>query len=102
MARIAAEMSDTLIMTSDNPRTEDPESILDDMAKGISREQEPKTLRISDRKTAIKTAVMMAGDNDIILVAGKGHETYQEIMGVKTPFDDKMFLSDFLLKNRDV
>jgi UDP-N-acetylmuramoyl-L-alanyl-D-glutamate--2,6-diaminopimelate ligase len=102
MAKIGVEMSDTLILTSDNPRTEDPESILDDMEKGISSEQETKTLRIADRKAAIKTAVMMAGNNDIILVAGKGHETYQEINGVKTPFDDKMFLSEFLLKNRDV
>lgn len=102
MAKIAAELSDTLILTSDNPRTEDPESILDDMSKGISPEMETKTLRIADRKTAIKTAVMMAGHNDIILVAGKGHETYQEIMGVKTPFDDKLFLSEFLLKSREV
>lgn len=101
MARIAAEKSDTVIFTSDNPRTEDPEAILDDMEKGITPALSRKTLRIADRKEAIKTAVKLAGPGDIILVAGKGHETYQEIMGVKTPFDDKKFLTDYLVGNRD-
>lgn len=101
MARIAAEKSDTVIFTSDNPRTEDPEAILDDMEKGITPELSNRTLRITDRKEAIKTAVKLARPGDIILVAGKGHETYQEIMGVKTPFDDKKFLIEFLVGNRD-
>lgn len=101
MARIGVEKSDTLILTSDNPRTEDPEAILDDMQSGIPKEMESKMLRISDRKTAIKTAVMLAGNGDIILIAGKGHEKYQEIMGVKTPFDDKKFLTEFLIKNKE-
>lgn len=101
MARIAAEKSDTVIFTSDNPRTEDPEAILDDMEKGITPELSSKTLRITDRKEAIKTAVKLARPGDIILVAGKGHENFQEIMGVKTPFDDKKFLTEFLVGNRD-
>lgn len=100
MAGIAAEKSDTLIITSDNPRSEDPEAILDDMEAGITEQLMSKVLRITDRKTAIKTAVKLARAGDIILVAGKGHETYQEIMGVKTPFDDKKFLTEFLIKDR--
>lgn len=101
MARIAAEKSDTLIITSDNPRTEDPEAILDDMEAGITGNLVSKVLRITDRKTAIKTAVKLAKAGDVVLIAGKGHETYQEIMGVKTPFDDKKFLTEFLIKNRE-
>jgi UDP-N-acetylmuramoyl-L-alanyl-D-glutamate--2,6-diaminopimelate ligase len=100
MARIAAEKSDLLIMTSDNPRTEDPEAILDDMQAGIPEEAEDKCLRISDRKTAINTAVRLSGKGDVILVAGKGHENYQEIMGVKTPFNDKKLLTEYLVKSR--
>ncbi|MFZ1703048.1 MAG: UDP-N-acetylmuramoyl-L-alanyl-D-glutamate--2,6-diaminopimelate ligase [Saprospiraceae bacterium] len=100
MARIAVDNSDVLILTSDNPRTEDPEKILDDMQAGISNELAHRCLRITDRKSAIQTAVMMAGNGDVVLVAGKGHETYQEIMGVKTPFDDKKLLSEFLLSSK--
>ena len=88
MAQIACRMSDRLILTSDNPRTENPESILDDMEAGLSDEQRGTVLRITDRRSAIKTAVMMAREDDIILVAGKGHEKYQEVMGVKHHFDD--------------
>lgn len=89
MAAISAEGSDRLILTSDNPRTEDPERILDDMEAGITPELKRKTLRIADRREAIKTAVMLAGKGDVILVAGKGHETYQEINGVRHHFDDR-------------
>ena len=89
MAAISAEGSSKLILTSDNPRTEDPEKILDDMEAGITPDLKRKTLRIADRRIAIKTAVMLAGKGDVILVAGKGHETYQEIMGVKHHFDDR-------------
>ncbi|MDF1696342.1 MAG: UDP-N-acetylmuramoyl-L-alanyl-D-glutamate--2,6-diaminopimelate ligase [Saprospiraceae bacterium] len=92
MARIAAHLSDTIILTSDNPRTEDPEMILNDMESGLASEMKKGMIRISDRKQAIKTAVMIAGPNDIILVAGKGHEKYQEINGEKFPFDDKKVL----------
>lgn len=89
MAELAARMSDKAILTSDNPRTEDPERILDDMQTGLTLEQKIHTLRISDRAEAIRAACMLAQPGDIILVAGKGHETYQDIAGVKYPFDDK-------------
>lgn len=96
MAAIAAEKSSKVIFTSDNPRTENPETILDEMQAGVPGIFYKKTLRISDRKEAIKTAVMMAQKGDIILVAGKGHENYQEINGVKHHFDDKELLIEFL------
>jgi UDP-N-acetylmuramoyl-L-alanyl-D-glutamate--2,6-diaminopimelate ligase len=99
MAAISAEGSNKVILTSDNPRTEDPEKILDDMESGITPDLKRKILRISDRREAIKTAVMLAVKGDIILVAGKGHETYQEIMGVKHPFDDMEELKNALLLN---
>jgi UDP-N-acetylmuramoyl-L-alanyl-D-glutamate--2,6-diaminopimelate ligase len=88
MARIACEMSNQVILTSDNPRTEDPQVILNQMMEGVSVEKLGVTLSISDRAQAIKTAVAMAQPNDIILIAGKGHEKYQEINGVKHDFDD--------------
>lgn len=96
MAAIAAEGSTRTILTSDNPRTEDPEKILDDMEAGITPDLKRKTLRIADRRLAIRTAVMFAEKGDVILVAGKGHETYQEIMGVKHHFDDREELRDAL------
>jgi len=97
MAAISAEGSTKTILTSDNPRTEDPEKILDDMEAGIPPDLKRKTLRIADRREAIKTAVMLADRGDVILVAGKGHETYQEIMGVKHHFDDREELNNALL-----
>ena len=99
MARIAASLSDQLILTSDNPRFEKPEAILADMEKGIDPADSQKVLVISDRLQAIRTAVALAKDNDIILIAGKGHETYQEIRGVKYPFDDREIVKElFSLK----
>jgi UDP-N-acetylmuramoyl-L-alanyl-D-glutamate--2,6-diaminopimelate ligase len=89
MGKIGATMSDILILTSDNPRTEDPLSILTQMKVEISTELMKKVLEIPDRRQAIKTAVAMAQRGDIILLAGKGHEKYQDINGVKHPFDDK-------------
>ena len=89
MADIATEHSTKVIFTSDNPRTENPETILDEMQKGVKPLHFKKTLRISDRKEAIKAAVAQAKKGDIILIAGKGHENYQEINGVKHHFDDK-------------
>ena len=89
MADVASEHSTKVIFTSDNPRNEDPEAILDDMQKGVKPLHYKKTLRIADRKEAIKTAISMAVKGDIILVAGKGHENYQEVKGVKHHFDDK-------------
>ena len=93
-------MSDRLVLTSDNPRTEDPESILDDMENGLSLEEKSQVVRITDRRQAIKTAVLMAHEGDIILVAGKGHEKYQDIKGVKHHFDDKEELEKLLLDNK--
>jgi UDP-N-acetylmuramoyl-L-alanyl-D-glutamate--2,6-diaminopimelate ligase len=97
MAAISAEGSTKVILTSDNPRTEDPEKILDEMEAGITPDLKRKTLRIADRREAIKTAVMLANNGDVILVAGKGHETYQDIMGVKHHFDDREELKNALL-----
>jgi UDP-N-acetylmuramoyl-L-alanyl-D-glutamate--2,6-diaminopimelate ligase len=97
MAAISAEGSNKIILTSDNPRTEDPEKIIDEMEAGITPDLKRKTLRISDRREAIKTAVIMANHGDVILIAGKGHETYQEIMGVKHHFDDREELKNALL-----
>jgi len=92
MAAIACKYSNKAIFTSDNPRSEDPMEIIKDMQKGVGAADAKKTLVIVDREEAIKTACMMANEKDIILVAGKGHETYQEIKGVKYPFDDKEVL----------
>ena len=88
MAQIASKGSDKLVLTSDNPRTEKPESILDDMEAGLTAEQLSHTVRITDRRQAIRTACMMAREGDIILIAGKGHEKYQEVNGVRSHFDD--------------
>ncbi|KWW29834.1 MAG: UDP-N-acetylmuramyl tripeptide synthetase [bacterium P3] len=89
MARIAVRGSGRVILTSDNPRSEDPESILDDMEAGLSPDERQRVLRIADRRSALRAAVMMAQPGDIILVAGKGHETYQEVSGVRHHFDDR-------------
>jgi UDP-N-acetylmuramoyl-L-alanyl-D-glutamate--2,6-diaminopimelate ligase len=97
MAAISAEGSTKVILTSDNPRSEDPEKILDEMEVGITPDLKRKTLRIADRHEAIKTAVMLANKGDVILIAGKGHETYQEVMGVKHHFDDREELKNALL-----
>jgi UDP-N-acetylmuramoyl-L-alanyl-D-glutamate--2,6-diaminopimelate ligase len=96
MAKIAADFSDKAILTSDNPRNEDPEVILDEMEKGIEAHNYKKMLRITDRKQAIKTACQLAQPNDIILIAGKGHETYQEINGVRHHFDDMETVKEIL------
>ena len=92
MAAAAAEFSNKAIFTSDNPRSEEPASILQDMHAGLDAEMQKKVLTIIDRKEAIRTAVMLAKPADIILVAGKGHEKYQEIKGERFPFDDKEVL----------
>jgi UDP-N-acetylmuramoyl-L-alanyl-D-glutamate--2,6-diaminopimelate ligase len=97
MAAISAQGSDKVILTSDNPRSEDPEMILDEMEAGITPDLKRKTLRITDRHEAIKTAVMLANSGDVILIAGKGHETYQEVKGVKHHFDDREELKNALL-----
>lgn len=96
MAEVACEYSDKVIFTSDNPRTEDPQEILKDMQAGVNAVTKKKVISIPDRKEAIKTAVSLAGTEDIVLVAGKGHEKYQEIKGVKYDFDDKKILNEML------
>jgi len=88
MASIAAEMSNKVILTSDNPRTENPATILEEMEAGLDENQQLKSLTIQDRKQGIKIAISLANSGDIILIAGKGHEKYQEIMGVRHDFDD--------------
>jgi UDP-N-acetylmuramoyl-L-alanyl-D-glutamate--2,6-diaminopimelate ligase len=96
MAGIACEYSDKVILTSDNPRSEDPELILDQMQQGVNPADAKKTLRITDRKEAIRTACNLSRKGDIILIAGKGHEKYQEIKGVKHDFDDLEILKDII------
>ncbi|MCH8329823.1 MAG: UDP-N-acetylmuramoyl-L-alanyl-D-glutamate--2,6-diaminopimelate ligase [Bacteroidetes bacterium] len=95
MAEIACQLSDQVILTSDNPRSEDPENIIEDMESGVTAAHKKKVLSIVARKEAIKTACAMANRNDIILLAGKGHEKYQEIKGERFPFDDKEILEEF-------
>jgi UDP-N-acetylmuramoyl-L-alanyl-D-glutamate--2,6-diaminopimelate ligase len=94
MAKVAVDYSDQVILTSDNPRTEDPKQIIRDMEEGVPAYGTHKVLSIEDRKNAIKTACRLAQKGDIVLVAGKGHEKYQEINGVKHPFDDKEVLKE--------
>lgn len=101
MADVASELSTRVIFTSDNPRNEDPEMILDEMQKGVKPINYKKTLRVSDRKEAIKNAVSIAQKGDIILLAGKGHEDYQDIKGMKYHFDDKEILTE-MFKQFDV
>jgi UDP-N-acetylmuramoyl-L-alanyl-D-glutamate--2,6-diaminopimelate ligase len=96
MAAIACKYSNKVIFTSDNPRSEDPMEIIKEMQKGVGPSEAKKTLVMPDREEAIKTACMLAKEKDIIIVAGKGHETYQEIKGVKHPFDDKEVLDRML------
>lgn len=97
MAEIAVGQSSKVIFTSDNPRSEDPMAILNDMLLGVKSEDQGKVLSIVDRRQAIKTAVMLAQKGDIIVLAGKGHEKYQEINGEKLPFEDKKELETALL-----
>lgn len=96
MAQIASSLSDKAIFTSDNPRTENPETIIQEMEKGVEPQNFKKTIAILDRKQAIKTACQFANPNDIILIAGKGHETYQEVNGIRHDFDDLKMVTELL------
>jgi UDP-N-acetylmuramoyl-L-alanyl-D-glutamate--2,6-diaminopimelate ligase len=96
MGKIAAALSDQVIFTSDNPRYENPQAIIDEIEAGVQSNDRKKTLAIVDRKQAIKTAIRFAEEGDIVLVAGKGHESYQDIEGVKINFDDREVLSKVL------
>jgi UDP-N-acetylmuramoyl-L-alanyl-D-glutamate--2,6-diaminopimelate ligase len=98
MAAAAVDFSNKVILTSDNPRSEDPAAIINDMLEGVEPGARLKVLSIPDRREAIRTAVMMAREEDILLVAGKGHEKYQEIKGVKIPFDDKKILTETFIE----
>lgn len=95
MAKIACNLSNKVILTSDNPRTEEPLNIIEDMKKGVEKKYIKNVLVISDREEAIKTACMLSNEGDVILIAGKGHEKYQEINGKKYPFDDKLILKKY-------
>ena len=94
MAQEAVKQSDKVIITSDNPRFEEPQDIINDMLAGLTKEDMRKVISIVDRKEAIKTACMLAQAGDAILVAGKGHENYQDIKGVKYHFDDKEVIKE--------
>lgn len=96
MAQVACDWSDKVILTSDNPRMEDPEQIIRDMEAGVMPNNSRKVMAIADRRQAIRTACHLAKPGDIILLAGKGHEKYQEINGVKYPFDDKVILTEIM------
>jgi UDP-N-acetylmuramyl-tripeptide synthetase len=96
MASIASELSDKVVLTSDNPRNEDPDTIIQEMEVGVAAENYKKVLAITDRRQAIKTACQLAQPNDIILIAGKGHETYQEVNGVRHDFDDMKIVKEIL------
>jgi UDP-N-acetylmuramoyl-L-alanyl-D-glutamate--2,6-diaminopimelate ligase len=98
MAAIACAYSDQVILTSDNPRTEDPNTIIEDMMKGVDGVHYKKTNSNANRKEAIKQAIIQAQPKDIILIAGKGHETYQEINGVRHDFDDLEIAKEILQK----
>ena len=100
MAQEAVKQSDRVIITSDNPRFEEPQDIINDMLAGLNAQQMKKVISIADRKEAIRAACMMAGKGDVILVAGKGHENYQEIKGVKHHFDDKEVLRDIFMNQQ--
>jgi UDP-N-acetylmuramoyl-L-alanyl-D-glutamate--2,6-diaminopimelate ligase len=99
MAAIAQKLSTQVILTSDNPRTEDPSQILQDMQAGINNTSNTPVLAIADRAQAIQTASLLAQTGDVVLIAGKGHEKYQEIEGVKHPFDDFQIAHSFFNKN---
>ncbi|MCK4408398.1 MAG: UDP-N-acetylmuramoyl-L-alanyl-D-glutamate--2,6-diaminopimelate ligase, partial [Bacteroidales bacterium] len=96
IGKVAAEKSDKVILTSDNPRSEDPEQIIEEIKNGVDPVNYKKVISITNRKEAIKTACVLARAGDIILVAGKGHEKYQEIKGIKYPFNDKQILKEYL------
>lgn len=97
MGAIAAGAADLVVITSDNPRSEDPEAIIAEIAAGIPDELVGKTTRQVDRRKAIAQALALAGPGDTVLIAGKGHETYQEAAGVRRPFDDRKVAAEELV-----
>jgi UDP-N-acetylmuramoyl-L-alanyl-D-glutamate--2,6-diaminopimelate ligase len=100
MAKEAARLSDFVILTSDNPRFEEPEEIIRDMTEGLIGRPSNQWLKITDRKEAIRTACLLAQTGDVILIAGKGHENYQEVKGVRYHFDDREIVMDIFKENK--
>ena len=100
VAALAARHSEAAVLTADNPRFEDPAAILAEMRAGVTAPDNAKVAVIEDRRAAIRAAVALAGPGDIVLVAGKGHENYQDVQGVKSPFDDKLILLEVFGENR--
>jgi UDP-N-acetylmuramoyl-L-alanyl-D-glutamate--2,6-diaminopimelate ligase len=100
MAKIAITGSSRVIFTSDNPRREEPETIINDMLAGLNAEERRNTLAITDRREAIRTAYMMTTPGNILLIAGKGHETYQIVKGVKSHFDDREAVREMFFNNQ--
>jgi UDP-N-acetylmuramoyl-L-alanyl-D-glutamate--2,6-diaminopimelate ligase len=98
MGHIASELSTKVVFTSDNPRTEDPDKIIEEVEAGTEPQNIKKVISVTNRKQAIKTACVMAAPNDIILIAGKGHETYQEVNGVRSDFDDMKIVKELLIQ----
>ena len=96
MAQFACQLSDQVILTSDNPRSEDPKKIINEMKAGLNASQMRKVLSLEDRREAIKLGVTLCSEGDILLIAGKGHEKYQEINGERFPFDDMQFKKSIL------
>ena len=99
LAKVAVKWSDEVVLTSDNPRSEDPKKIIEDMYVGLNAKEKEKIIKVTDREEAIKIAVRLAGEKAMVLVAGKGHEKYQEIKGKKIPFDDIDILKALLLED---
>ncbi|VAW26607.1 UDP-N-acetylmuramoylalanyl-D-glutamate--2,6-diaminopimelate ligase [hydrothermal vent metagenome] len=96
MGRIASQLSSQVVFTSDNPRSENPQTIIEEIERGVETQNIKKTIAILDREQAIKIAIKLANKGDIILIAGKGHETYQEIKGERSHFDDLEVVTHFL------
>ena len=96
MGKVASDLSTKVILTSDNPRTEDPDKIIEDVEAGVEAHNWSKVISVTNRKQAIKSACAMAKAKDIILIAGKGHETYQEVNGVRSDFDDMKIVQEML------
>jgi UDP-N-acetylmuramoyl-L-alanyl-D-glutamate--2,6-diaminopimelate ligase len=100
MAKEAARLSDYVILTSDNPRFEEPEDIIRDMEEGLTEMPSKKSLKITDRREAIRTACLLAQTGDVVLIAGKGHEDYQEVKGIKHHFDDREIVMTIFNENK--
>jgi len=102
MGRVAAQIADDLIITSDNPRTEDPAAIIDEIAAGVPESRRPNTILLTDRREAIEVTIGKARPGDVVLIAGKGHEAYQVIGTERRPFDDRAVVAAALDRRRRI